>query len=318
LTKSLLITRWMPPRVLAAARERFDVTLRDEENKVLSPDELRSALRDFDYVLPTLGDRFTAEVFADVSRPKARVLANFGVGYNHIDVAAATAAGVIVTNTPGAVTDATADIAMTLILMTARRAGEGERVLRAGRWQGWGPTQMLGQHVSGKRVGIIGMGRIGKAIARRCHAGFGMDVVFHNRSAVSDAGVPARQVPLDQVMASDFVVVAVPGGAATHHLINAAVLAMMRREGIFINISRGDVVDESALVATLKEGRIAGAGLDVYEFEPKVPSDLMALENVTLLPHLGTAALEVREAMGMMAVTNLIAAMEGREPPNRV
>lgn len=318
MTKSLLITRWMPPRVLAAARERFDVTLRDEENKVLSPDELRSALRDFDYVLPTLGDRFTAEVFADVSRPKARVLANFGVGYNHIDVAAATAAGVIVTNTPGAVTDATADIAMTLILMTARRAGEGERVLRAGRWQGWGPTQMLGQHVSGKRVGIIGMGRIGKAIARRCHAGFGMDVVFHNRSAVSDAGVPARQVPLDQVMASDFVVVAVPGGAATHHLINAAVLAMMRREGIFINISRGDVVDESALVATLKEGRIAGAGLDVYEFEPKVPSDLMALENVTLLPHLGTAALEVREAMGMMAVTNLIAAMEGREPPNRV
>jgi len=216
------------------------------------------------------------------------------------------------------VTDATADIAMTLILTTARRAGEGERLLRAGRWQGWAPTQMLGTHVSGKQVGIIGMGRIGKAIARRCQAGFGMDVVFFNRSAVADAGVPARQVDMAQAMGADFVVVAVPGGKATHHLIDAAAFAAMKPTGIFVNISRGDVVDEGALIAALTAGQIAGAGLDVYEFEPKVPEALIRLENVTLLPHLGTAALEVREDMGLMAVTNLIAHIEGRDLPNRV
>lgn len=314
----LLITRRMPARVLAAAQARFDVTLREEEARVLTADELRAALRDYDVVMPTLGDRFSAEVFADVPAPRCKLLANFGVGYNHIDVEAAKAAGVAVSNTPGAVTDATADIALSLILMTARRLGEGERILRAGNWVGWGPTQMLGTHVSGKTVGIIGMGRIGKAIARRCHFGFGMEVVFHNRSAVADVGLPARQVGMAEAMAQDFVVVAVPGGKATHHLINAAAFAAMKPAGIFVNIARGDVVDETALIAALAEGRIAGAGLDVYEFEPSVPPALMAMENVTLLPHLGTAALEVRENMGMMAVDNLIAHLEGRDLPNRV
>lgn len=314
----LLITRRMPARVLAAAKARFDVTSREEEARVLTAEELRAALRDYDVVMPTLGDRFSAEVFAEVPAPRCKLLANFGVGYNHIDVEAAKAAGVAVSNTPGAVTDATADIALSLILMTARRLGEGERILRAGNWVGWGPTQMLGTHVSGKSVGIIGMGRIGKAIARRCHYGFGMEVVFHNRSAVEDVGLPARQVGMAEAMAQDFVVVAVPGGKATHHLINAAAFAAMKPTGIFVNIARGDVVDEAALIATLAEGRIAGAGLDVYEFEPKVPAELMAMENVTLLPHLGTAALEVRENMGMMAVENLIAHLEGRDLPNRV
>lgn len=314
----LLITRRMPARVLAAAEARFDVTLRAEEARVLTAEELRAALRDFDAVMPTLGDRFSAEVFADVPGPRCRLLANFGVGYNHIDVEAAARAGIAVSNTPGAVTDATADIALSLILMTARRLGEGERILRAGNWVGWGPTQMLGTHVSGKSVGVIGMGRIGKAIARRCHYGFGMEVVFHNRSPVADAGAPARQVAMAEAMAQDFVVVAVPGGKATHHLIDAAALAAMKPTGIFVNIARGDVVDEAALIATLAAGRIAGAGLDVYEFEPKVPAELMAMENVTLLPHLGTAALEVRENMGMMAVENLIAHLEGRDLPNRV
>lgn len=314
----LLITRRMPARVLAAARARFVVTERPEEARVLTADELRAALRDFDLVMPTLGDRFSAEVFADVPAPRCKLLANFGVGYNHIDVDAARAAGVAVSNTPGAVTDATADIALSLILMTARRLGEGERILRAGQWVGWGPTQMLGTHVSGKSVGIIGMGRIGKAIARRCHHGFGMKVVFHNRSPVADAGVPARQVGMAEAMAQDFVIVAVPGGKATHHLIDATALAAMKPTGIFVNIARGDVVDEAALIAALAGGRIAGAGLDVYEFEPKVPAELMAMENVTLLPHLGTAALEVRENMGMMAVDNLIAHLEGRDLPNRV
>lgn len=311
----LLITRRLPDRVLEAARARFDVTLRDR-TEVLSPEELRTALRDFDAVLPTLGDRFQPDVFADVSSPRARILANFGVGYNHIDIEAAKAAGVMVTNTPGAVTDATADIALSLILMTARRLGEGERILRAGRWEGWGPVQMLGTHVTGKRLGIIGMGRIGKAIAKRCHYGFDMEVVFYNRSAVPDPGLPARQVEMAEAMAADFVVVAVPGGKATHHLIDAKALGMMRKSGIFVNISRGDVVDEAALIAALQEGRIAGAGLDVYEFEPQVPAALIAMENVTLLPHLGTACLEVREDMGMMAVTNLIAWAEGKAPPN--
>lgn len=315
--QKLLITRRLPDSVLDAARAHFDVTLRDRTD-ALKPDELRVALRDYDAVLPTLGDRFQADVFADVPAPRARILANFGVGYNHIDAEAAKASGIAVSNTPGAVTDATADIALGLILMTARRLGEGERLLRAGTWEGWHPTQMLGTHVTGKRLGVIGMGRIGKAIAKRCHFGFDMEVVFYNRSPVADPGLPARQVEMAQAMAADFVVVAVPGGKATHHLIDAAALGQMQKTGIFINISRGDVVDEHALIDALQQGRIAGAGLDVYEFEPKVPVALMAMENVTLLPHLGTACLEVRENMGMMAVDNLIAWAEGRVPPNLV
>jgi gluconate 2-dehydrogenase len=314
--QTLLITRRLPDRVLDAARARFDVTLRDR-TEVLTPDELRAALREFDAVLPTLGDRFQPDVFADVPAPRAKLLANFGVGYNHIDIDAAKAAGVMVTNTPGAVTDATADIALSLILMTARRLGEGERLLRAGQWEGWGPVQMLGMHITGKRLGVIGMGRIGKAIARRCHYGFDMEVVFYNRSPV-DPGLPARQVTMAEAMAADIVVVAVPGGKATHHLINAQALAMMQPHGIFVNIARGDVVDEAALIDALQAGRIAGAGLDVYEFEPKVPPALMAMENVTLLPHLGTACLEVREDMGLMAVANLIAWAEGKPLPNLV
>lgn len=313
----LLITRRLPDRVLEAASARFDVTLRDRTD-VLSSDELRAALRDYDAVLPTLGDRFQPDVFADVPAPRAKILANFGVGYNHIDVDAAKAAGVMVTNTPGAVTDATADIALSLILMTARRLGEGERVLRAGKWEGWGPVQMLGTHVTGKRLGIIGFGRIGKAIAKRCHYGFDMEVVFYNRSRVEDPGLTARQVEMAEAMAADFVVVAVPGGKATHHLIDAKALRMMNKSGIFVNISRGDVVDEAALIDALQAGQIAGAGLDVYEFEPQVPAALIAMENVTLLPHLGTACLEVREDMGMLAVANLIAWAEGKAPPNHL
>lgn len=313
----LLISRPLPDAVVEAARARFDVTLR-ESTRPLTGDEMRASLRDYDLVLPTLGDRYQADVFADVPAPRARMLANFGVGYNHIDVAAARAAGLQVSNTPGAVTDATADIALTLMLMTARRAGEGERMVRAGLWEGWHPTQMLGMHVSGKRIGIIGMGRIGKAIARRAQAGFGMDVMFFNRSPVADAGVPARQVALAEAMAADVVVLAVPGGKETHHLINATTLAHMQAHAILINISRGDVVDEAALAEALIGGRLAGAGLDVYEFEPQINPALMALENVTLLPHLGTAALEVRSNMGLMAVDNLIAFAEGRDLPNPV
>ena len=313
----LLITRPLPAPVMAAARARFDVTAR-ESTLPLTGEELRASLRNFDLVLPTLGDLYRAEVFADVASPRARLLANFGVGYNHIDVAAARAAGMAVTNTPGAVTDATADIALTLMLMTARRAGEGERLVRSGNWQGWHPVQMLGMHLSGKRLGIIGMGRIGKAIARRAQAGFGMEVVFYNRSPVADPGVPATQAGLEAVLGADVVVLAVPGGAETRHLINAGALSQMRPHAILINISRGDVVDEAALIAALHSGQIAGAGLDVYEQEPQVPAALRAMENVTLLPHLGTAALEVRTAMGMMALENLTAFADGQPLPNPV
>lgn len=312
----LLITRPLPDAVLTAADARFDVVRRGA-TAPLTATELRAALTDFDAVLPTLGDAFSAAVFADVPSPRARILANFGVGYNHIDVAAARTAGIAVTNTPGAVTDATADIALTLMLMTARRAGEGERILRAGHWQGWSPTQMLGHSVSGASVGIIGMGRIGQAIAKRCHFGFGMAVRYFNRTAKA-VDFPAQQVDLPSAMAADFVVVAVSGGAHSYHLIGADQLAHMRPTGIFINISRGDVVDEGALANALAHGHIAGAGLDVYEREPHITPALMAMENVTLLPHLGTAVLPVRVAMGMMALDNLIAHIDGRPLPNAV
>jgi lactate dehydrogenase-like 2-hydroxyacid dehydrogenase len=314
---NLLISRRLPDSVMEAAATRFDVTCR----KVTTPmdhAECVAALRDYDIILPTLGDAFRAAAFAEAGIPRTKLLANFGVGYNHIDVAAARAAGIAVTNTPGAVTDATADIAMTLILMTARRAGEGERMVRAGQWSGWHPTQMLGMHVSGRTVCIIGMGRIGQAIAKRCHFGFGCKVVYANRSPKS-VDFPATQMPLSAALAAaDIVVLATPGGAETHHLMGKDAFAAMRPHAIFVNIARGDVVDEAALIAALQAGQIGGAGLDVYEFEPAVPPDLMAMENVTLLPHLGTAALDVREDMGRMALENCIAFAEGRALPNPV
>ena len=312
---TVLITRALPEAVMAEAAQAFDVTARAVDAPMTLQD-CRDALAQYDVILPTLGDAFTADAFADA--PRTRLLANFGVGYNHIDVAAARAAGVQVTNTPGAVTDATADIALTLILMTARRAGAGERMLRAGAWGGWAPTQMLGLHVSGKTVAIIGMGRIGQAIARRCHFGFGCRIVYANRSA-KDVDFPAEQLPLAEALAAaDIAVIATPGGAETHHLIGAEALSALQPHAILVNISRGDVIEEAALIAALEAGQIAGAGLDVYEFEPKVPAALMAMEQVTLLPHLGTAALEVREAMGRMALANIAAFANGAPLPNPV
>jgi lactate dehydrogenase-like 2-hydroxyacid dehydrogenase len=302
---------------MARAAERFEAVFR-EEDRGMTPREAGRALREFDAILPTLGDGFTAAAFE--GEPfRCRILANFGVGVNHIDVAAAKAAGLIVTNTPGAVTDATADIAMMLILMACRRAGEGERMLRAGLWTGWAPTQMLGTHVTGLTVGIVGMGRIGQAVARRCHFGFGMPVVYYNRSPKA-VDWPARQVgSLSELMGTaDVVVVAVPGGAETRALIGAAEIGAMKRNAFLVNIARGDVIDEEALIGALEERRIAGAGLDVYAREPVVPERLMALDNVVLLPHLGTATLAVREAMGRMALENLLAFAEGREVPNPV
>ncbi|WP_209504762.1 MULTISPECIES: D-glycerate dehydrogenase [unclassified Ruegeria] len=314
----LLITRPMTPAVESRARADFDVTIR-ENTLPMARQEMLAALAGYDVVVPTLGDQFSAQVFADAGQPRCKLLANFGVGFNHIDVDAARAAGVDVTNTPGAVTDATADIAMTLLLTTARRAGEGERLVRSGQWQGWHPTQMLGHHVTGKRVGIVGMGRIGQAIARRCHFGFAMQVAYQSRSA-KQLDFPAEFTPdLETLAASvDFLVLAVPGGAETRHLINAQILEAMNPSAILVNIARGEVVDEVALITALQTGQIAGAGLDVYEFEPKVPQSLCEMENVTLLPHLGTATEEVRSSMGHMALDNVAAFVAGRALPNPV
>ncbi|MBO6886333.1 MAG: D-glycerate dehydrogenase [Marivita sp.] len=300
------------------ARGVFDVSVR-ENTAPLSRDELIQSLSEYDVVLPTLGDAYRADIFDAVPEKRTKLLANFGVGYNHIDAAAARAAGIEVTNTPGAVTDATADIALTLMLMTCRRAGEGERMLRAGQWHGWHPTQLLGLHMSGKTLGVVGMGRIGQAIAQRAHFGFGMAVKYYNRSP-KEMPFPAEQVvELAELAAQvDVLVVAVPGGAETHHLINASVLNAMQPHAHLVNIARGDVVNEADLISALSQGRIAGAGLDVYEFEPMVPQALIDMQNVTLLPHLGTAALEVRTAMGLMAVDNAIAFANGQPLPNAV
>ena len=311
----LHVSRALPDSVMEAARARFDVTCR-ETTQPMDLGEVRAALRDHDVLLPTLGDPLGAEAFTGPIRAKG--LANFGVGYNHIDVDAARQAGLIVTNTPGAVTDATADIAMTLILMTARRAGEGERLVRSGGWRGWHPTQMLGMHVTGRTVGIVGMGRIGQAIARRCRAGFGMDVLYWNRSTKVVEGARRVGTIRDLCAQADIVVMAVAATPETRHLMDAETLGAMRSHAILVNIARGDVVDEAALIDALQAGRIAGAGLDVYEAEPDVPDALRACDTAVLLPHLGTAALEVREAMGRMALDNAIAIAEGRTPPNPV
>ncbi|QQA42241.1 2-hydroxyacid dehydrogenase [Pelagovum pacificum] len=314
--KTLFISREPLPPVIEAAREMFDVTIGTE---ALDRAAAATALQDYDAMIPTLGDDFGAETFAAAGDIRCKVLANFGVGYNHIDVDAAKAAGLVVSNTPDVLTDATADIGMTLILSTCRRAGEGERLLRSGAWGGFGPKSMLGTHVTGKTVGIVGMGRIGAAVARKCHHGFDMKVIYHNRSR-KDAPVPAEQVDSlhDLMHRADIVVVTVPGGPATTHLIDAEALAAMRPEGIFVNIARGEVVDEAALIDALEAGTIAGAGLDVYENEPHVPERLRALENCVLLPHLGSATYETRVAMGMMAVDNAKAWAEGRPLPQAV
>ncbi len=313
----LLITRRIAEPVLEQAQNLFDCTVRDQGG--LSVEEAADALRHYDAILPTLGDEFTAEAFQLAGEPRCKILGNFGVGYNHIDTDAAAKAGVAVTNTPDVLTDATADIGMTLLLSTARRAGEGERMVRAGQWEGFGPKVGLGTHVTGKTVGIVGMGRIGQAVARKCHYGFDMDVIYFNRSAKEVSHPTKRMDTLADLMgAADFVVVTVPGGAETRKLIDADALAAMKPEGIFVNISRGEVVDENALIDVLKRGAITGAGLDVYENEPHVPSDLIALENCVLLPHLGSATTETRQAMGQMALDNIIAWSEGRVPPQKV
>jgi lactate dehydrogenase-like 2-hydroxyacid dehydrogenase len=267
-------------------------------------------------------ERYTAEVFA--ARPRrAGIVASYGVGVNHIDLAAAKHHGVVITNTPDVLTDCTADLAMTLLMMTARRTGEAERYLRAGHWTGWKPGDFLGARVTGKTLGIIGMGRIGRGVARRAHHGFGMQVLYTSPTALPpdverDLGLATRRDLDDLLRESDFVSIHCPSTPATRHLINAERLALMRPTAFLINTARGDVVDESALVDALQRGAIAGAGLDVFEREPEITSGLLHRENVVLLPHTGSSTMDTRLAMGRRALRNLQAFFLGHEPPDRV
>ena len=308
------VTRRLPQAVEAALSDRFDAVL-NPDDAPFDAGGLAEAMASADAVLCTVGDRIDAAALG--AAPRARLLANFAVGVNHIDLDACAARGVAVSNTPGVLTDATADIAMTLILMVLRRAAEGERMVRAGAWEGWAPTQLLGGDLRGRTLGIVGMGRIGQATARRAHHGFGMRILYANRSEV-DPGLPAQRMELPALMtAADVVSLHCPGGEANRGLISAALIGRMKPGAVLINTARGDVVDEPALIEALKAGRIS-AGLDVFAQEPRVPEALRALDNAVLLPHLGSATEETREAMGMKCVANLEAFFAGRPLPDRV
>ena len=305
---TVVVTRRLPEAVERELIREFDARL-NPDDRPLRSQGLQEALRTSDGLLCTVTDRLTEEVLS--AEPlRARILANFGVGYNHIDTGAARARGLAVTNTPDVLTEATADIAITLLLMVSRRTGEGERHVRSGAWTGWRPTHMLGSQVSGKVLGLVGMGRIARAVARRAHHGFGMRIIFHDPYPPSPAEAAALgsepRASLDQVLEeSDFVSLHCPATPETRHLMNRERLARMRRTAFLINTARGDVVDEAALVDALARGTIAGAGLDVFEKEPQVSPALLAMENVVLLPHLGSATQETRVAMGMRALENL-------------
>lgn len=299
----------------------FDLDLNTSDIP-LSEATLRDAIGHYDAILPTVTDRLPAAVF-DGGTARTRILANYGVGFAHIDTEAARAHGIAVTNTPDVLSDCTADLAMTLMLMVARRASEGERELRDGRWTGWRPTHLIGSKVSGATLGIIGFGRIGQAMAQRAHFGFGMKILVQNRSAIPGevlARYNAVQVSTIEALLPqcDFVSLHCPGGATNRHLINGPRLDLMRPGAFLINTARGEVVDEHALAQALWFGTIGGAGLDVFDREPQVPDALLGADNLVLLPHLGSATRETREAMGFRVLDNLADFFAGRQPRDRV
>jgi len=316
----VFVTRRWPAEVELALQERFDATL-NPSDRPLNATELAQAMDEYDVLCPTVSDTIDARVIGDGCRVK--LIANYGVGFDHIDLAAAKARGIAVTNTPGVLTDATADIALTLLLMAARRAGEGERELRDGRWSGWGPTHLVGSALGGKVLGLVGMGRIAIATARRAKHGFGMKIAYYGRrecDPVVAAELEAEFFPSLHTLlrGSDFVSLHVPGGSATANLIDAEAIAVMKPGAYLINTARGGIVDHDALADALDSGRLAGAGLDVYPHEPQVPAALLGLENVVLLPHLGSANAETRIAMGMKALANVEAFAAGAPLHDRV
>jgi lactate dehydrogenase-like 2-hydroxyacid dehydrogenase len=317
----VIVTRRLPEPVHQALTREFDARL-NPDDRPLTADGLRQALGTADALLTTVTDKLTADVLSAEPR-RAKLVANFGVGFNNIDVEAAKARGIAVSNTPDVLTDATADLAMTLLLMVARRTGEGERHLRGGQWTGWRPTHMLGTHVTGKTLGLVGMGRIARAVAQRAHHGFGMKVIFHDPyppppEVARTLGAEPRPTLEDVLREADFVSLHCPATPETRHLMNRDRLALMRPDAFLVNSARGDVVDEAALVDALMSRRIAGAALDVFEREPQVTQALTTMDNVVLLPHLGSATTETRVAMGMRAFENLQRFFSGQPLRDRV
>ena len=317
----IIVTRRWPEQVEHALQEHYDCELNVTDTP-FTKERLRESLHQADAILTTVTDSFDADVM-NVDHCRAAIIANFGVGFSHIDTDTAKAKNIVVTNTPDVLSDCTADLAMTLLLMAARRAGEGERELRAGQWDGWRPTHLMGSKVTGKTLGIIGFGRIGRAMARKAHHGFGMQVIVQNRSTVAEealAEVNAKQLAsIEALLAeSDFVSLHCPGGAENTHLIDQQRLSSMKPGSYLINTARGEVVDEDALINALQNGRIAGAGLDVFNNEPTIDNRFKELPNAVLLPHLGSATTETRNDMGYRVLSNLNDFFAGKDPADRV
>jgi glyoxylate reductase len=316
----VILTRKLPETIETRMRELFDATLNDSD-KSLSLDELEIAVKTADVLVPTVTDKVDADLIAKAGS-QLRLIASFGTGVDHIDLAAAKARGITVTNTPGVLTEDTADVTMALILAVPRRIAEGDALARSGQWQGWSPTGMLGHRINGKRLGIVGMGRIGEAVARRAR-GFGLSVHYHNRKPVhseTEAELEATYwESLEQMLARvDIVSVNCPHTPATNHLLSRERLSLMQRSAYLVNTSRGEVVDEVALADLLAQRHIAGAGLDVYSSEPEIPDGLRDLPNVVLLPHIGSATIEGRLQMGDKVIINVQTFWDGHTPPDRM
>ena len=310
----IFVTRQLPTPVIDRIRDRYDL-LFEPPDRPLTPQELRHGFAQADAVISTLSDRIDADLLSHATSLK--ILANYAVGYNNIDLAAARARGIVVTNTPDVLTDATADLAWALLLAVTRRVVEGDHWIREGTWPGWAPTQMLGTDVSRKTLGIIGMGRIGRAVAERAH-GFRMPVIYASpRPITTPHNLPWSRHPVDTVLQqSDILSLHLPLTDSTRHLIGPRELSLMKPTAVLINTSRGPVIDEAALVSALTSGTIAGAGLDVYEQEPAIHAGLSGLQNVVLLPHLGSATLTTRIRMGMICVDNIEAVLGGKSALN--
>lgn len=318
------VTRKLTPAVEAAIASRYDARL-NRTDIALSTEQITQLMRTVDIVLCTVTDKIRAEHVSGGS-VRTKLLANFGVGVNHIDREAMARAGVAITNTPDVLTDDTADVALALILMSMRRLGEGERHVRTGAWSGWRPTHLLGRSAQGKTLGIVGYGRIGRALARRAAAALNMSVIWYapREPRIDDPSTDgpsgaSRVDTLEELLSrADVVSLHCPSTAETKHLMNAERLAMLKPSAFLVNTARGDIIDEYALAHVLRERKIGGAGLDVYEFEPSVVAELRDLENVVLLPHQGSGTVETRDAMGMRALANIDAFVAGNVPPDLV
>lgn len=314
------VTRKLPDAIEDRMADLFDAVLRSDDSP-MDKEALKAAVADCDVFVPTVTDQIDAEVI-DAAGPRLRLIANFGAGTNHIDVAAAHAKGITVTNTPGVLTEDTADMTMALILAVPRRLVEGDRRMRSDGFHGWTPTHMLGRRVRGKRLGILGMGRIGSAVARRAHA-FGLSVHYHNRQRVPDTLERALEATwhdtLEDMLAEiDILSINAPLTPSTKHLIDGRTLALMKPDSYLVNTSRGEIIDEAALANALAQGRLAGAGLDVYEDEPRPHPALLGLNNVILSPHIASATHESRREMGEKVLINIRAHMDNHACPDRV